>query len=1070
MLDDILSRIEEKLARRTATTNFEVAEIAYGDSAWDESKHPRAPDGKFASGAGGGGAASLKPDPAQFKGNKPKQEYTAEKLKQIDAALASEQPYKELKKVSVKVATNKELADYLHAVAMENHPSVAKGIGAESLALRPDPQDFKHDYKKKEVAEKLSLIDDALEAADPYAALSEIELKASTQSELYAYQQSLLKELHPAKKLGVPQDVINTMPDPASWDYKYQQQIAKAKIAEINAALTKPDPIDALSEIKIDGKAYASIEAYKQGLIDNMGAALIAEPEKPQEIETPETPSPSAAVPEAPSKAPASDEPTPVEAESGDVPASEAKAPSKGVAESSLTKIGKQLGSNPGYQAEDGQGNKKYVKLSKSDDHAKNEVCAAKLYELAGAGVVKYDLLERNDGKLGTVTDWDSSLKSIDLNNAEALAAERQNFAVHAWLANWDAIGLDYDNAAMTPDGKAVTMDVGGAMLYRAQGEAKTGWGPEAQEWTSMRTASVNKEAASVYGGMTAEELENSAKKLEAISDEDIKALVAANGPGDDAAKAKLAETLIARRDDILAKAGLANEAVVEPISEAPEPTPEPTPVVQSPKDIDYPVAKNGTQAYFNDLVKDMWPGEEQNTAQILQQYAEDTSVTAEDQEHAKKLAVQLTLKQGLPKPVNAYQETFKSFFESKNVSVDTKISQFEAFAQGKFGVTPEDQEYAKKILALLPGDHAEIKKGSATSTLKVSPAPVAKPKLSDATKQELETIKSHFDKISDALKPAVIEKHDQIAEAVKYAEETGNLDKIKAVDPIPNPAGMGQKSTNAYLEKVKQDLGAAATKPSAPSPAVENAVKHVIATKGHFDYDQTSTLYDAKGQKVKARLKVSSESVPGGFYEKATAAFGNSPDKGLTPAVDQAYQEYHNYLKKNFPPTVEQNDALTSYKTSGYSAINKALLHGGGSTETLQKIKHITESMHPLPADTPAFRGVRCNLKTLTGFDDPQESIGRIFEHPNFASISRDEDVSRSFAGTSNSGSCLMKFTVPAGTKGFITYDQTSFEREIILHPKSMWRIDRIDNESKSGGKSMHVIHVTYLGERLDA
>ena len=114
-MSDVLDRILDRVERRENKdpnfgSLFDDREIVYGDDAgWQEHKHPRAPDGKFTSGPGGGAskAANLKPDPAQFKGNKPKQKYTEEKLAEIDAALASAQPYKKLKKVAVKVATNR---------------------------------------------------------------------------------------------------------------------------------------------------------------------------------------------------------------------------------------------------------------------------------------------------------------------------------------------------------------------------------------------------------------------------------------------------------------------------------------------------------------------------------------------------------------------------------------------------------------------------------------------------------------------------------------------------------------------------------------------------------------------------------------------------------------------------------------------------------------------------------------------------------------------------------------------------------------------------------------------------
>ena len=73
---------------------------------------------------------------------------------------------------------------------------------------------------------------------------------------------------------------------------------------------------------------------------------------------------------------------------------------------SGLKKVGSQLGSNPGGQYVDQNGTKFYVKQSKSDDHAKNEVLATKLYQAAGSPIVDSNLIDVGGGKLGTVSQW----------------------------------------------------------------------------------------------------------------------------------------------------------------------------------------------------------------------------------------------------------------------------------------------------------------------------------------------------------------------------------------------------------------------------------------------------------------------------------------------------------------------------------------------------------------------------------------------------------------------------------------------------------------------------------------
>lgn len=226
-------------------------------------------------------------------------------------------------------------------------------------------------------------------------------------------------------------------------------------------------------------------------------------------------------------------------------------------------------GSNPGaiYFDMKGQqewlvkGNAKLVQgavtQAQSDDRAKNEVLASKLIAAVGAGTVEMklvDLEDKHGGGLGVAGKMLEGFEKLNTSKAAHLAATQADFAVHAWLGNYDVLGMGADNTVIK-DGKAINIDPGGAILFRAQGLPKDSFGDKADEWDSMRTTTPEQKA--VYGKMTASQLQESAKKLQGIDDDTIKKLVDAHGPGDAAAKAKLAQTLIARRDDILTRAGL---------------------------------------------------------------------------------------------------------------------------------------------------------------------------------------------------------------------------------------------------------------------------------------------------------------------------------------------------------------------------------------------------------------------------------------------------------------------------------------------------------------------------------
>jgi ADP-ribose pyrophosphatase YjhB (NUDIX family) len=265
---------------------------------------------------------------------------------------------------------------------------------------------------------------------------------------------------------------------------------------------------------------------------------------------------------------------------------------------SEFTQVGaKPGGSNPGalYKHPDEpnstylvKGNKQLatgnVTVAVSDDRAKNEVLSSKLLIAAGVGAPTMglvDLGKEHGGGLGVASLMVAGAASFNPTNAAHVAAAQADFAVNAWLANYDVLGMGYDNTVIK-DGKAINIDPGGALLFRAQGMPK---GIEhgvkggvldatAPEFESMRV--TTSEQMKVFGKMTGEQLKASAQKLANIDDATIAKLVNTYGPGDDKAKAALTQNLIARRDAILVKTGIkATAAMTQPIApEAPKAKP----------------------------------------------------------------------------------------------------------------------------------------------------------------------------------------------------------------------------------------------------------------------------------------------------------------------------------------------------------------------------------------------------------------------------------------------------------------------------------------------------------------
>jgi hypothetical protein len=133
-------------------------------------------------------------------------------------------------------------------------------------------------------------------------------------------------------------------------------------------------------------------------------------------------------------------------------------------------------------------------------------------------------------------------------------ARASENFAADAWLANRDALGADMDNMIVTSGGDVVRIDQGGALKYRAQGSAKTDFGPRVEEFDRLRDPATNAVAASVFGKMANHDLLSSIGRVSQIGSDAIEAAVR-SVYGDTAAAKGLAGTLIARRDDLAQRA-----------------------------------------------------------------------------------------------------------------------------------------------------------------------------------------------------------------------------------------------------------------------------------------------------------------------------------------------------------------------------------------------------------------------------------------------------------------------------------------------------------------------------------
>ncbi len=209
-----------------------------------------------------------------------------------------------------------------------------------------------------------------------------------------------------------------------------------------------------------------------------------------------------------------------------------------------MQRVGPQMGSNPGGVYQDQSGRRFYVKSLESPAHAKNEIIAAKLYQLAGAPTLTYAPAKEPNQVATEFVQLDkkhvSHLSEIERRQAQCW------LGVHAWTANWDAAGFDGDNQGVVK-GTVTTLDVGGALAFRAQGDPKgKAFGASVGELDTLRSDADNPHAVRLFGDMTPTEINEAIAIVMRIPDDSIRRVIEENGGG-----AALAEKMIARKADM---------------------------------------------------------------------------------------------------------------------------------------------------------------------------------------------------------------------------------------------------------------------------------------------------------------------------------------------------------------------------------------------------------------------------------------------------------------------------------------------------------------------------------------
>ena len=186
-----------------------------------------------------------------------------------------------------------------------------------------------------------------------------------------------------------------------------------------------------------------------------------------------------------------------------------------------LEQISGKKGSNEGGLFKDKKLNTfHYIKWSGSEARSRVEALVGALYTLAETPVPTLTPIQFKD-QTAVMSDWIDHTAPMTVTEMKQHPEVRRNFAVDAWLANWDVVGLQADNIVQGEGDKAYRIDLGGSLIFRAQGKGKP-LPAEVPELESMLNPGVNPQAAQVFADLTAAELRAGAEKVGAISDQQI--------------------------------------------------------------------------------------------------------------------------------------------------------------------------------------------------------------------------------------------------------------------------------------------------------------------------------------------------------------------------------------------------------------------------------------------------------------------------------------------------------------------------------------------------------------------
>lgn len=210
-----------------------------------------------------------------------------------------------------------------------------------------------------------------------------------------------------------------------------------------------------------------------------------------------------------------------------------------------LTKVSGQLGSNEGGWYEKPNGERFYVKFYENPSQGQAEFVANAVYAKLGIKAVRSEIIQL-DGREAIASPAVPEATPASREAQGGSEDVQKGFVADAFLANWDVVGLVYDNIVQGEDG-FYRIDNGGSLIFRAQGGDKAYSPDSIPELQSMRVP--GRPTGEVFAGITEDEIGKQARELVSkLSPEDIRAIVDESGlEGED--RDRILTGLLGRRE-----------------------------------------------------------------------------------------------------------------------------------------------------------------------------------------------------------------------------------------------------------------------------------------------------------------------------------------------------------------------------------------------------------------------------------------------------------------------------------------------------------------------------------------